>query len=71
MDLLQNIDLDYYRMTRLLVVRAELAQLREAVQQPRVEATLRGYSVSSSPAPYVERLRDPRTYNGSHGAACF
>ena len=30
-DLLQFIDLDYYRSTRLLIARAELAQLR---QQP-------------------------------------
>ncbi len=30
-DLLQYIDLDYYRSARLLIVRAEIAQLRQRV----------------------------------------
>jgi hypothetical protein len=30
-DLLQYIDLDYYRSARLLIVRAEIAQLRKGV----------------------------------------
>jgi hypothetical protein len=30
-DLLQYIDLDYYRSARLLIVRAEIAQLRQVV----------------------------------------
>jgi hypothetical protein len=37
-DLLQYIDLDYYRSARLLIVRAEIAQLRQRVAaSPRVD----------------------------------
>ena len=37
-DLLQYIDFDYYRSARLVVVRAEIAQLRQRVSaSPRVE----------------------------------
>jgi hypothetical protein len=37
-DLLQYIDLDYYRSARLVIVRAEIAQLRkEVTASPRVE----------------------------------
>jgi hypothetical protein len=37
-DLLQHIDLDYYRSARLLIVRAEIAQLRKGVSaSPSVE----------------------------------
>jgi len=39
-DLLQYIDLDYYRSARLLIVRAEIAQLRQRVAaSPRVDPT--------------------------------
>jgi hypothetical protein len=39
-DLLQYIDLDYYRSARLLIVRAEIAQLRQRVSaSPRVETS--------------------------------
>jgi hypothetical protein len=39
-DLLQYIDLDYYRSARLVIVRAEIAQLRKAVSaSPRVETS--------------------------------
>jgi hypothetical protein len=39
-DLLQHIDLDYYRSARLLIVRAEIAQLRKGVSAPpRVETS--------------------------------
>jgi hypothetical protein len=39
-DLLQYIDLDYYRAARLLIVRAEIAQLRQQVSaSPRVESS--------------------------------
>jgi hypothetical protein len=39
-DLLQYIDLDYYRSARLLIVRAEIAQLRQQVSaSPRVETS--------------------------------
>jgi hypothetical protein len=38
-DLLQYIDLDYYRSARLLIVRAEIAQLRKGVSPPRVETS--------------------------------
>ena len=38
-DLLQYIDLDYYRRARLLIVRAEIAQLRQQVLgKPAVRA---------------------------------
>jgi hypothetical protein len=33
-DFLQHIDLDYYRSVRLLIVRAEIAQLRQQVSAP-------------------------------------
>jgi hypothetical protein len=36
-DLLQYIDLDYYRAARLVIVRAEIAQLRKSAASPRVE----------------------------------
>ena len=36
-DLLQYIDLDYYRSARLVIVRAEIAQLRKAAVSARVE----------------------------------
>jgi hypothetical protein len=39
-DLLQYIDLDYYRSARLLIVRAEIAQLRKGVSaSTRVETS--------------------------------
>ena len=39
-DLLQYIDLDYYRSARLLIVRAEIAQLRKGLSaSPRVETS--------------------------------
>jgi hypothetical protein len=39
-DLLQYIDLDYYRSARLLIVRAEIAQLRRQLSaSPRVETS--------------------------------
>jgi hypothetical protein len=39
-DLLQYIDLDYYRSARLLIVRAEIAQLRKQPSaSPRVETS--------------------------------
>jgi hypothetical protein len=38
-DLLQYIDLDYYRSARLAIVRAEIAQLRQRVSaSPRVDS---------------------------------
>jgi hypothetical protein len=37
-DLLQYIDLDYYRAARLAIVRAEIAQLRQRVSaSPRID----------------------------------
>jgi hypothetical protein len=33
-DLLQHIDLDYYRAAQLLIVRAEIAQLRQGLPAP-------------------------------------
>jgi hypothetical protein len=39
-DLLQYIDLDYYRSARLLIVRAEIAQLRTQLSaSPRVDTS--------------------------------
>jgi hypothetical protein len=39
-DLLQYIDLDYYRSARLVIVRAEIAQLRQRVSaSQRVETS--------------------------------
>ena len=44
-DLLQYIDLDYYRRARLLIVRAEIAQLRQQVLgKPAVRAADSGGS---------------------------
>jgi hypothetical protein len=49
-DLLQHIDLDYYRAARLLIVRAEIAQLRrQASVSPRVEP--QGKIPTATPRP--------------------
>jgi hypothetical protein len=50
-DLLQHIDLDYYRSARLLIVRAEIAQLRQRVSaSPRVDPPVDDTNQSSCDA---------------------